>query len=244
MPHTRKKTKKLAKHEGKILTMVSHVSPVAPKLRTRLKYSTVYGVSISTSVDQRWRLNSLFDPDATGTGGQPTGFDQLSALYNRYRVYKTRWIARVVGLTYGFVVNFVPTNETTSLGSLSNSIHSLSLPYAHWTTASAGAKAEVIRGSIDLPLLNGRTHNQYFDDDVTSAAINASPSETLDLHMVVFSLDGTTACTGAIILVLEFDCEFFDPVQHSSSFGSIVRPPKVIGPEESKQVEASTCLKQ
>lgn len=34
----------------------------------------------------QWRLNSLFDPDFTGGGQQPTTFDQWMALYDRYRV--------------------------------------------------------------------------------------------------------------------------------------------------------------
>lgn len=33
-----------------------------------------------------FRVNSLFDPDFTGGGHQPLGFDQMSAMYNRYTV--------------------------------------------------------------------------------------------------------------------------------------------------------------
>lgn len=34
----------------------------------------------------QWRINSLYDPDFTGGGAQPTTFDQWMALYDRYRV--------------------------------------------------------------------------------------------------------------------------------------------------------------
>lgn len=33
-----------------------------------------------------YRFNSCFDPDATGVGGQPDGFDQWKTLYQQYRV--------------------------------------------------------------------------------------------------------------------------------------------------------------
>ncbi len=36
--------------------------------------------------EQVFRLNSLFDPDLTGTGHQPFGFDQLTPIYGRYAV--------------------------------------------------------------------------------------------------------------------------------------------------------------
>lgn len=37
-----------------------------------------------------FRLNSLYDPDYTGTGHQPRFFDQWSAIYGSYNVYKVR----------------------------------------------------------------------------------------------------------------------------------------------------------
>lgn len=37
-----------------------------------------------------FRANSVFDPDFTGTGHQPMGFDEWSALYERYTVYGSK----------------------------------------------------------------------------------------------------------------------------------------------------------
>ena len=38
-------------------------------------------------------MNSLFDPDQTGTGHQPYYFDQFAALYNRYTVLGSKLTA-------------------------------------------------------------------------------------------------------------------------------------------------------
>lgn len=37
-----------------------------------------------------FRGNSLFDPDYTGVGVQPYGYDQMCAIYNRYYVYASK----------------------------------------------------------------------------------------------------------------------------------------------------------
>lgn len=42
------------------------------------------------TVTQIWRGNAPFDPDQTGVGSQPVGYDQLSAFYERYRVFGCR----------------------------------------------------------------------------------------------------------------------------------------------------------
>lgn len=40
-------------------------------------------------LSRAFRLNSVYDPDLSGTGNQPVGFDQWAAFYNKYRVLST-----------------------------------------------------------------------------------------------------------------------------------------------------------
>lgn len=42
-----------------------------------------------------FRLNSLFDPNETGTGHQPMYFDQVSALYNHYHVIGAKAVIKI-----------------------------------------------------------------------------------------------------------------------------------------------------
>lgn len=58
-------------------------------------------VSLTTSgvspVEYVFRLNSMFDPDSTGTGHQPMRFDQMSAFFANYCVVGAKVNIRYVG---------------------------------------------------------------------------------------------------------------------------------------------------
>lgn len=60
------------------------------KMRVRLKYVDQVSLDATASVPaiHVWRANSLYDPDytATLTGHQPSNFDKLATIYDRYTV--------------------------------------------------------------------------------------------------------------------------------------------------------------
>lgn len=62
---------------------------VPPHHLAQLVYPVAFTSSSTTANIWYWqfRLNSLYDPDFTGGGAQPTTFDQWMALYDRYRVF-------------------------------------------------------------------------------------------------------------------------------------------------------------
>lgn len=58
---------------------------------TKLVYYYHENNTIVGGVDTyQWRGNSVYDPDYEAGGGQPAGFDQLSALYSQYCVFAAK----------------------------------------------------------------------------------------------------------------------------------------------------------
>lgn len=49
------------------------------------------GISGVYGAERVFRLNSVYDPDFTGSGHQPYGFDQISPLYRRYMVNQAKF---------------------------------------------------------------------------------------------------------------------------------------------------------
>lgn len=59
-------------------------------------YSRSVDPGIAGCASYVYSLNGLYDPDISGVGGQPTGFDQYMALYGKYTVLKAKVIASCI----------------------------------------------------------------------------------------------------------------------------------------------------
>lgn len=85
---------KKAKATPKITPPGSHAAQGRARYqKAKLTYAETYNLNpgAGTAAVQVFAANGLFDPDITGVGHQPAGFDQYMALYNNYVVTKA-WI--------------------------------------------------------------------------------------------------------------------------------------------------------
>lgn len=162
-----------------------------------------------------FRANSLFDPNFTGGGHQPKGFDQLTAFYSRFRVYQTKFqllcTPAVVG-TPGKLLTAVATNSSTSFSNQGAAAET----YGAQSTIITDQEPGRITGTIDLAQLNGKSKEQYATDDFTAGSATADPSEVLCLHVSMTNLTGSAESIN-IFLNMIFHCEFFDPTQLAQS---------------------------
>jgi hypothetical protein len=199
-------------------TAFSGLYPIAPRLRTRLRYTDTFTVTTSAGPgigNAVFNLNGLFDPDSTGAGHQPMGFDQLASLYNRYRVYKTWWTVRVLPVASTatpYHLAIVPTNSTTVFTNFSTAAEQT---YSKTSIFNSYTIAEHT-GSIEIAKLNGKTPEAYMSDDTTQAQVTANPSEAFGLHCLVYEPAGTGVGFRYEINLI-FDCEFSDPIPLAQS---------------------------
>jgi len=85
----RKKTRKPRRQ----LSMAVCAAPVPARMTRLLKYFDLVQINPSLGggvSGYSFRLNSVFDPDYTGIGHQPRGFDQFAALYSEYVVLSSK----------------------------------------------------------------------------------------------------------------------------------------------------------
>lgn len=206
------KNKRRYKRRSKLntkLTLANRgIAPIADRYITRLKYVEQVLISNTANIftDYQFRLNSLFDPNSTGTGHQPYGFDQLAQLYNRYRVYKVNYTITVEpNNTNTGLVAVVCNNSTNSLSGADPG-YVMEMPRSRYASIKIDSPT-VIRGSVYLPKLNGDPTIRYKSDDRFQAAVNANPAEVMILHM---ALCPTITTQTRVTFQLTYHAEFFD----------------------------------
>lgn len=77
------------------------------RLMVKLRYCQTFALNpgAGTLVQQNFRANSLFDPDSTGVGHQPSNYDRLTELYDRYTVVSSKIKICDVGVTTSGISN-------------------------------------------------------------------------------------------------------------------------------------------
>lgn len=207
--NVRRSKGKARKGRGQLTNVNRSLQPIPNRYICKMKYATTVATSVSGSYI--FNLNSLFDPDRTGFGHQPYGFDTLATLYNRYRVISCGWrVQNPVGSTGLPLTTSCMASNDLSI-SFTNTGVMLENPRAKYITQNPGAGAITLRGKQYLPTLIGRTKTQYMADDSYQANVLNSPTEVCLLYLQTFNaLSGEQIAGIGLQVLLEYTVEFFD----------------------------------
>lgn len=186
------------------------LKPFAQRYITKMKFSQALVLSGTGPLSKRYRLNSVFDPDETGTGHQPYGHDTLAQIYNRYRVISCSYVISAVDGGY-IQCSALPANDNVSPGSLTVS-EIRENPRAKYIVQAPNASLKMLTGKVYLPSLVGRNKAQYMADDRYQAQVGSNPAEASILNIFVQNMaDSTTIGINANLNVtLEYTVEWFD----------------------------------
>jgi hypothetical protein len=191
-----------------------------PHKYVTLKYYETHIRSDVTTVgsNQIYNLNSLYDPDRTGSGHQPYGFDQIASMYNRYRVLRTKYKMVFGASSMTYHVGVVLSNGLLSTPVVSQPTFesSLELPFSKSSIVCVNGIPKTFKGIISLNELNGTTKQEYLGDDRFQGTGSASPTEILVINCVAYNPNGSTN-TYQTSTEIEYECEVFDPIVVSPS---------------------------
>lgn len=189
------------------------------RLMVKLKYTQKIDFSGANTVAQIFRANGLFDPDLSGSGFQPNGFDQYAAFYTRYRVHAAKiegWYITDAATAGGTaVVSIAPSSTPTTVGGAFEGI--IGNPYVKWCTVgpSSGENNQKLTNYVSIQKFQGKPGVKY--DDVNAALIGALPSRETYWICEASAVDGISNVDMTGIFCITYYCEFYDRRQLSRS---------------------------
>lgn len=199
-------------------------SILRPRQKVTLKYFDSRTITATTagSFGTTYRLNSLFDPDATGVGHQPRGYDQIKELYQKYVVTKANVVVnfRNDNTTSRVIPGLIVNDEFAYTAGTESDLmeHSaLKTNYKRLLRASgsdnAGAAAQtVIKQMVNMANWEGT--KDLFGDDTAQADIAASPIDQCFLH-ICGAFNGAGSLD--VDIWIEFEAYMMDPKNPTSS---------------------------
>lgn len=206
---------------------LSAPSVFGTQLKTKLTYAVNVAPStvgsIPTAYGYRFRLNSLYDPDFTGTGQQPYYYDTFTTIYKQYIVTGcyldlTFNNPTSAGLWVGWSIHSAADTASSPNGMTLGDI--MSRPNMVCTQIpSTGSQSVTCRVRVDPWVLFGISKAQYMAlFDAFGAAYNANPTQVVELDLFICDPDSRVSPQYVrIVGQLVFDVQFFDRLSPGSS---------------------------
>jgi hypothetical protein len=198
--------------------------PFPPSVRKQLRYCENFQLSVGTAgicgTEVTLALNSLYDPNLSGTGHQPYGFDQMAALYTKYRVDSVNVLLEFT--TPGSTVDqcciaaFEGIAQQSTTGTAIDQVCERPNVFkAH--LSSSGRRHAVIQKSFNLWQLVGVSQIKYTAEDGYAAACTASPANIPVCRFNVCNYSQGTAAASSCLLTLTFNAIFYGRIGQAQS---------------------------
>jgi len=155
-----------------------------------------------------YRLNSCFDPEYTGVGHQPAGFDQWATLYNHYVVESAEVVASCNC--------YAATTDTIAFGFIVSDDHTIG---SDCMTLIENGSSYAINDTYNpsVQLLNKTSVGRFYgrkaiaSDPDLRAAVGADPTEVVFGTLWAQDCARTTAIAFAYTITITYRVRFMEP---------------------------------
>lgn len=214
----RYKSNRMVKYTGQGLTKSY---PVGKTFKFRTRYVETL-VSINpgaggTADSHVFSMNGLFDPDITGAGHQPLGFDQLvGTMYNHYTVIGSR--ARITATntdsTYAQTLVAHLKDTATVSTDISQVIENGLCRWTQLGTAQAGNSTKTLVLNCSPTKFFGR---KVLQDDVFRGDSSSNPSEQVYLHITGAPVNAVDSADMRLSVEIEYIAILTEPRELTQS---------------------------
>lgn len=184
--------------------------------------NAVQSITVTTTGNEHlFKLNSLFDPDTTGTGHQPYWFDQLNNIYKAYRVMGVR--ARVTFFNPSTVtcwagVGFKSSGDSYSATGVLPEYLKEKATWQVLPKIRADSDCVLDSGYVPIHQIEGISYDQWLGDTGYQALVNANPAKLPEL--IIIGGDWAAPASTSTIrfcVDLTFHVKYFDRQTQNAS---------------------------
>lgn len=195
--------KKLNRPSYKSPTVLSSFHRPTPSINgpSRLRTTFIYaenGISLNPGLagvasTYVFNLNSLFDPNTTGAGHQPAGYDQMMAIYEEYIVYGVHYKIQLA--------NSEAALEAVHGVTITDQITAVSDPRVYMENGQTQFQCVAGRGSdnlsqfsgyVDLAKIHGMSQTNYMEEYDYKGRQTTNPNASAYLHIWAAPMNATS----------------------------------------------------
>lgn len=192
-------------------TLVNKGPFVAPdSYSTKLIYTFSSSIQSSSGARQlyQFRLNDCYDPDYTGTGTQPTGFDELMALYKYFRVSGSSFEVMATNATGNMCdLGIIGTDTATIPGTTLDGF--VGNPLAKREIGIFAQRPAHLKLYSSTAKVFGVNPDTVRDDDTYSGSASASPTSDAYWTLAYQSLDRTNTTAVYYVVKIVYYVTFY-----------------------------------
>lgn len=219
--YRRRKPKRKYKRKFRRSMLAKSVStPIGKSFKTLVRYVDK-NIQLNPSTGgipatHVFSMNGLYDPDITGTGHQPLGFDQFMLMYDHYTVIGSR--ARVsfsnTDASYHQLV-VCQLKDTNTVVATTNEI--LENGNNKWATLGTHTSGQSVKNLIINCSPNKFFGRKVMQGDKYQGTSGTNPSDQVYLHLQAGPLEGVDVDIVDVTIEIEYIVVFTEPKQLSQS---------------------------
>jgi hypothetical protein len=194
------------------LVRISAAPLFPPKYKALLRYSDTITLSSTSGAvaSQVYSTNGLYDPDITGTGHQPAGFDQMMLSYEHYTVTASRLTA-----TYHNNTNAVYPTAAVSVNASSTPVTVVNQIIEDGFVVQEFLMGLGVQGSLKTLKIGcniSKFHGlkNILDNDDYRGAIASNPAEQSYYILQLWDTE-LASSSSAVDVVIEYEAWFTEP---------------------------------